>query len=72
MSQQETLADQAVRVLAKLSALNDDVTNEDADRHVLRNVKRIAGQHLANALRETEELLYLADNVRELRPASNT
>ncbi|RZJ07662.1 MAG: hypothetical protein EOP39_15775 [Rubrivivax sp.] len=67
MSQQESLADHAVRVLAKLATMNDDVTNDDADRHALRNIKRIATQHLDAALREAEELMYLAEGVRELR-----
>lgn len=67
MTQQESLADQAVRVLAKLKAMNEDVTNDDADRHVLREIKRIAEERLACALRETERLIYVADNVRELR-----
>lgn len=70
MSQQESLADQAVRVLAKLKTMNEDVTNDDADRHVLREIKRIAEERLASALRETERLVYVADNVRELRKAS--
>ena len=62
-----SLADRVVRILAKLATLNDDVTNDDKDRHVLRNIKRIAGQHLDAALNEVEELMYVADSVRELR-----
>lgn len=67
MSQGESLADRAVRVLAKLKDMNDDVTNDDEDRHVLREIKRIADEQLSSALRDTERLIYLADNVRELR-----
>lgn len=70
MSQQESLADRAVRILAKLATLNDDVTNDHADRHALRNIKRIASSHLDAALREVEDLIYLADTVRELREPS--
>lgn len=54
MIQQESLTERAVRILAKLATMSDDVTNEDADRHCLRNLKRIAAQNLNAALHETE------------------
>jgi hypothetical protein len=61
-----SLADQAVAVLAAVSAIDAGITNDHPERHQIRSIKRLAEQHLADAMRHAHSLAYLADDARNL------
>jgi dUTPase len=59
-----SLADQAVETLAAVSSIDRDVTNDHPERFVIRYMKRIAQDIIANALRQAMDLAYQADSLK--------
>jgi dUTPase len=59
-----SLADQAVETLAAVSSIDRDVTNDHPERFVIRSMKRIAQDIIANALRQAMDLAYQADSLK--------
>lgn len=60
-----SLADQAVAVLAKLSALESPSINQP-ERHAIRRIKQMAAQRLSQAFDEAEGMLALIEEVEDL------
>lgn len=65
MSDHKSLADAAVDALAAVSRMDAEVTNEDAERHQVRALKRLAEQTLTEAFRLARELAWIAEDVRK-------
>ena len=63
MSQQQSLADQAVQTLAAVSSMCDDVGLDSVERHIIRGMKRIAEQSIENGLRMALDLAYQAEQL---------
>ena len=66
MNRPESLTEQAVRVLADLATMTDDVTNEHPERHMVRNLKRQAEAMLGQTLNTIESLITLKEEVRDI------
>lgn len=64
---QQSLADLAVETLAAVAAIDEGVTIDHPERHVVRDLKREAEALISNALRSARALAYAAEGLRELR-----
>lgn len=68
MSQQQSIADRAVSTLAAVSRMGEDLTSEAVERHIVRNMKRIAEQAIEDGFRVAMELSYQAEQLsKDLR-----
>ena len=68
MSNNESIPQRAINVLAQYATFLDDVDNDDPARHALRNLKSQIFGHLDSALSTAEGLLAMKDQLRELAP----
>lgn len=66
MSEFKTLADQAVETLAAIRAMDEGLTLEHPERHVIRGMKRSVEQMVSSALTAALELTWQAKALREL------
>ena len=71
MAENLSLADQAVRTLAAVRAMDESMSLDRPERHSVRNMKRLAEAILTRAFSEANDLAYqstdltsLVDNVR--------
>jgi len=64
MSDRKSLADDAVDALAAVGRMDFNVTNEHDERHLVRNLKRMAEQALEQGFRHARELAWLAEDTR--------
>lgn len=62
----KSLADSAVETLAAISAMDQGVTNDNPDRHIIRNLKQVAQNIVRDALHEAHSLAFIAEDVRNL------
>lgn len=65
MNQRQSLADQAVTALAAIAAMDEDLSNEHAERHIIRGMKRAAEAALENGLRVAQDLAWVARDVKK-------
>lgn len=63
MTQQPTLADLAVEALAAVKAIGAGVGLDDAERHIVRNMKRLAERNLESSFRLAIEIAEQAAQV---------
>lgn len=63
MSQQQSIADRAIFTLSAVSRMGDDLTSEAIERHIVRNMKRIAEQAIEDGFRVAMELSYQAEQL---------
>lgn len=66
MAENMSLADQAVETLAMVRAMDADMTNDRADRHMVRTMKRMAEAAIAEGLRRAAEFAWLAKDLPTL------
>ena len=66
MAQNMSLADQVIEALAAVSQMDHGMDNDQPERHEVRNLKRIAEQAIADAMRTAVELSWQAKAVRKL------
>lgn len=64
MDQQTSLADQAFEAVALVRAICDDIDNDDPERHIVRNLKRLAEQNLEASFRLAIDIAHQAKQVR--------
>lgn len=70
MANYPSLADRAVHALAEIAAMDRDVSTDDAERHVVWNLKHEAEQILAEAFTRAARLACLAQTTsRDMRAA---
>jgi hypothetical protein len=65
MSEQQSLAERAVFVLAELANFGENITNEMPERHALRQIKHLARIRFDAALTDVEGLFMLAQSIRD-------
>jgi hypothetical protein len=63
MSQQPSLADQAVYTLALVARIGEDLTSDAPERHVVRNIKRCAEKAIEAGLQIAGDLAYQAEQI---------
>jgi hypothetical protein len=63
---QQSLADLAVEALAAVAAMSSDVGIDHPERHVVRNLKRIATKTIEDAMRTALDLSCQAKDLRDL------
>ena len=61
----DSLADRAVHALALVAAMGENLSLEDPERHIVRNMKRTAEQAMSNAFQLACDLAYQAKNVTD-------
>ena len=66
MAENMSLADQAVQALAMVKAMDEGVELEHPERHAVRNMKRVAEQTIATAMRTAIDLAWQAKDLREM------
>lgn len=66
MAENMSLADQAVQAIAMVKAMDADVTNENPQRHAVRNLKRLAEGCLADGMRRAIDLAWQAKDLTSL------
>ena len=66
MTENMSLADQAVQAIALVKAMDADMTNDKPQRRVVRNLKRLAEQAIANGLRQAIDLAWQARDTETL------
>lgn len=66
MSDARSLADAAVETLAAIRAMDDGMTLDHPERHVIRDLKRTAESIVADALRQAQGLTFTAAGLRSL------
>jgi hypothetical protein len=64
MTQQFSLADQAVAALAAIARMDAEITSESPERHLVWSLKRQAEALLFDVLRRAHELAYLASDIQ--------
>lgn len=70
MAESKSLADLAVEVLALVKAMDANITNSDPHRALIRNMKRVAEDAIAQALQRAGDLAWLAQEAeREISKA---
>lgn len=70
MAESKSLADHAVEVLALVKAMDANITNSDPHRALIRNMKRVAEEAIAQALQRAGDLAWLAQEAeREISKA---
>jgi hypothetical protein len=67
MTENKSLADQAVEALAMVKAMDEGkMTLDNPERHTVRNLKRSAEALLAEAFRQAQTLAYIAGDISGL------
>ena len=66
MAENMSLADQAVRALAMVKAMDENLNMEHPERHAIRNMQRIAKQVIEAGLRSATDLAWQAQDLREM------
>jgi hypothetical protein len=61
----DSLADRAVHALALVAAMGENLSNDDPERHIVRNMKRTAEQAMSNAFQLASDLAYQAKDVSD-------
>lgn len=68
MSQQPSIADRAVFALSAVSRMGENLTSEAIERHIVRNMKRLAEKAIEDGLHLALELSYQAEQLsKDLR-----
>lgn len=63
MSQQQSIADRAVFALGAVQRMGESLGPEDVERHIVRNLKRMAEKSIENGLSIALELSYQAEQL---------
>lgn len=63
MNSQMSLADQAIEALSMVKSMGEDIGNDDPERHIVRNLKRLAEQNLEASFRLAIDLAQQAKQV---------
>ena len=66
MADQQRIADAFVETLAAMRAMDNGIDLSHPERHVIRDLKRNAETLIADALRRSQEMAYVADSILEL------
>lgn len=66
MSENMSLADQAVQALAMVKAMDEGLDMEHPERHAVRSMQRVAEQQIAAAFRVAIDLAWQAKDLRKL------
>ncbi|KOC21160.1 hypothetical protein GL58_10730 [Comamonas testosteroni] len=65
MSQNQSLADQAVDTIAAIRNLDTGSNMDHPERHAVREMKRVASEIVTNALRQAQALVYSAESLQK-------
>lgn len=65
MSQNQSLADQAVDTIAAIRNLDTWTNMDHPERHAVREMKRVASEIVTNALRQAQALVYSAESLQQ-------
>lgn len=65
MSQNQSLADQAVDTIAAIRSLDTSTNMDHPERHAVRDMKRMATEIVTNALRQAHALVYSAQSLQD-------
>ncbi len=66
MAETMSLADQAVQALAMVRAMDEGLDMEHPERHAVRNLKRLAEQTIAAAMRTAIDMAWQAKDLRDM------
>lgn len=66
MTENMSLADQAVAALAAVTAMDAGMDMNHPERHSIRTLKRLAEARLAQAFREAQEFAFMATDLTSL------
>ena len=66
MSENMSLADQAVQALAMVRAMDASIENTDPHRHIVRSLKRMAEAAIDEGLRRAAEFAWMAKDLPSL------
>ncbi len=65
MSQNQSLADQAVDTISAIRNLDTGANMAHPERHAVREMKRVASEIVSNALRQAEALVNSAQSLQQ-------
>ena len=65
MSQNQSLADQAVDTIASIRNLDTSTNMGHPERHTVREMKRVASEIVTNALRQAQALVHSAESLQQ-------
>ena len=65
MSQNQSLADQAVDTIAAIRNLDTGTNMDHPERHAVREMKRVASEIVTNALRQAQALVHSAQSLQQ-------
>jgi hypothetical protein len=65
MSDRQSLADQAVFTLSAVSRIGESLSSEAPERHMVRNMRRIAQQAIESGLRIAQDLVHQAEQIEK-------
>lgn len=66
MAQNMSLADQVIQSLADVRQMDDGIDTDCPEHHAIWNLKRLAEQAIADAMRAATELAWQAKAIRKL------
>ena len=66
MAQNISLADQVIQTLADVRQMDDGIDTDCHERHAVWNLKRLAEQAIADAMRAATELAWQAKSLRKM------
>ena len=72
MAENMSLADQVIQALAEVRGMDAGMEMEHPERHAVRNLKRVAEQLIAGAMRTAIDLAWQAKDIREMTRAIET
>lgn len=65
MSATSSINDRAIEALSMVAQMGDGMSNDDPERHIIRNLKRAAEKALDQAFILATDLAYQAKDVRQ-------